>query len=122
MNESILELTNMARDFEVYELCKGLLEDHRFSEWPASAISGKHHYFAGGLAKHTLEVAELCLSVCEFSSKVGKAVNRRMAFLAALFHDSGKMWDYEGEMNWDGGNWNMAFYGAKHKRRIHHIS
>lgn len=110
-------LFNIARDLGVEELAKFVLEDSYFWQCSASSLINNdpksprlHHYGEGGLAKHTTEVVELCLHNAERYSNV----NKQILFLAALYHDVGKMRDYE----FKDGEW----YGAEHKRRIHHVS
>jgi 3'-5' exoribonuclease len=48
---------------------------------------------------------------------MGKVIEEKKLFLAAFFHDVGKMWDYEpldaGYKQWK---------GTFHKRHIHHIT
>lgn len=60
--------------------------------WPASSSPKKHHHYVGGLSEHTLEVVNLCLDEYYLSKY---EINRKEAYLAALFHDYGKIYDYE---------------------------
>jgi 3'-5' exoribonuclease len=64
------------------------LNDDRFGIWPASSKPGKHHHRDGGLAEHTWEV---CVAASHFATET----NGPLLFLACLYHDAGKMWDYE---------------------------
>jgi 3'-5' exoribonuclease len=70
-----------------------------------------HHYGENGLAQHTMEVIDLCMKACEVNPKPVKEI----LFLAALFHDVGKAWDYKETST---GAWEPTL----HKNRIHHIS
>lgn len=113
MNKDLFDLSGELR---VYDYSKYVLEDERFWGWSASSLINNdpkspklHHYGRGGLATHTTEVVELCLHNAERYP----GVNKRVLFLAALYHDVGKIWDYE----FRDGEW----YGNEHKRRIHHI-
>lgn len=113
------ELRKLAAFYGVEALANELLNDPRFCVWSGSCVSSveqqfprKHHYGDGGLVRHTFEVVKLCLSNAAMFPK-GK-VNEAELFLAALFHDSGKMYDYE---KVDG-----VWVGTSHKRLIHHIS
>jgi 3'-5' exoribonuclease len=108
------KLKSLAEDMGVADICKVVLEDPRFPIWSGSSKDYQHHYGDGGLVKHTLEVVELCLQTNRYFSPE-KQVNEKKLFLAALFHDVGKMWDYEknAEQKWD---------AAAHKWNIHHIS
>jgi len=99
-----------------------VLDDARFPVWSGSSKPHQHHYGKGGLAQHTFEVVDLCLKNNAFFNTCAegvqnKAVPFHQLFLAALFHDAGKMWDYE-PTNADQTEWQ----GSSHKRHIHHIS
>jgi 3'-5' exoribonuclease len=91
-----------------------VLEDARFAIWSGSSKPHQHHYGKGGLARHTLEVVDLCLNTSRYFSDLN--IPDRALFLAALYHDVGKMWDYEPLDN-EFKEWR----GTQHKRRIHHI-
>ncbi len=111
----ILEnLRDMARRYDAAKLCAVVLDDYRFPIWSGSSKPHLHHYGKGGLIIHTSEVIKLCLSNNQL---LNTGINERLLFLAALFHDAGKMWDYAPVdptmVNW---------YGTEHKRKIHHIS
>lgn len=83
-----------------------------FECWSGSAISCHHHYGDGGLARHTYEVVKLCLESA--ASLNCQDMNKEELFLAALYHDIGKLYDYE--------KVNGVWQGTLHKRMIHHIS
>jgi 3'-5' exoribonuclease len=121
MNGNIEKLTKQSKILgdDVYDVCKGVLEDDRFPLWSGSSQPHQHHYGAGGLIQHTSEVIDTCFRVkslyehkYEFDSKE--------VFLAAFFHDVGKMWDYERVEIEDPED--PAWTSAPHKRYIHHIS
>lgn len=69
----------------------------------------QHHYGDYGLIVHTAEVVRLSQ---ENGAKFG--IDKSDMFLAALFHDVGKMYDYA---KVDG-----VWGATPHKRNIHHIS
>lgn len=104
------KLIELASELKVYNVCKRLLDDKRFWLCPASSKPEKHHHYTGGLADHTLEVVELCLN----SYYIEKyKINRKNAYLAALYHDYGKIYDYiETESGWG---------VTKHKYFVGHI-
>lgn len=102
---------------EVKTISNIVLENPKFPIWTGS-LDGKHHCGAGGLAQHTYEVAHLCGN----NNYITKArINDKHLFLAALFHDVGKMWDYEPSSSGiidEKTKWEAT----PHKRIIHHIS
>jgi 3'-5' exoribonuclease len=87
----------------------------QFEFWSGSHQECYHHYGKGGLVRHTLEVVELGLHTIPTLDLCGK-VDSIEYFLAALFHDTGKMFDYTTDDKF------KAFESAPHKRYIHHIS
>jgi 3'-5' exoribonuclease len=111
-------LKEEADDLGVSDACNVLLDDKRFSIWSGSSKPQQHHYGDGGLLKHTAEVVRLCLMN---SVVLDYEINEVDMFLAALFHDSGKLWDYavtKGDDKAAGEVWTST----AHKRKIHHIS
>ena len=87
----------------------------KFYTCSGSSKKEQHHYGYGGLRQHTWEVIRLCQQNADFSISTGKPVSKEVLFLASLFHDVGKIWDYLlGE--------NEEWVGTVHKRTIHHIS
>lgn len=112
------ELRQLAKQFGVQGVAAEVLNDPRFVIWSGSSKPHQHHYGKHGLVLHTLEVTQLCLQTNDyFSYNPSKQADPVKLFLAALFHDAGKMWDYEptneAKTEWTGG---------QHKRRVHHIS
>ena len=96
----------------------------QFGYWSGSCKNIHHHYGDYGLAQHTMEVIDLMFS----SHKTLKLGYNRfdLMFLAGLFHDIGKVWDYKRFPEWGFGNPNYVleptWSGTEHKRNIHHIS
>lgn len=111
------KLQSLASDYGVLDFCSIILDDPRFPIWAGASKPHQHHYRKGGLAEHTLEVVELCLRNNGFFPE-NKQSEPRQLFLAGLFHDAGKMWDYEPVAGTDYAEWQ----GTHHKRHIHHIS
>lgn len=95
----------------------------QFETWSGAGKPIHHHYGDGGLARHTKEVIDLM-----FSSDDTLHLNLRpdLIFLAGLFHDIGKVWDYEkADRNliyYDEGIKSGDWVKTKHARNIHHIS
>ncbi len=115
---SVGKIIELANKHNVLPISNVVIQDPRFPIWSGSSKPNQHHYGKGGLAIHTSEVIELCLRTNEYFKSTGKDMPPDdKVFLAALFHDCGKMWDYEPtdktHTNWQGG---------PHKRLIHHIS
>lgn len=116
----VARLAKMADNLAVRDIANFLLEDPRFAVWSGSSKPHQHHYGKGGLAQHTWEVAHLCLENNKFFYEHGmdeKCAWEQALFLAALFHDAGKMHDYTPQDEtyelWE---------GNEHKRKIHHIA
>jgi 3'-5' exoribonuclease len=119
-----LKLIAIADKFKVRSLAGTVLDNPRFPVWAGASKPHQHHYGKGGLAQHVLEVCELCLQTNNYFDKIGqipgiayKAVDPCKLFLAALFHDAGKMWDYE-PVDSEYKEWK----GNDHRLLIHHIS
>ena len=97
----------------------------QFEYWSGSGKPIHHHYGDGGLARHTMEVIDLMVS----SSKTldyPNSLSYDKMFLSGLFHDVGKLWDYEKKQKafsspW-GGSFAEVWDKTKHARNIHHIS
>jgi 23S rRNA maturation-related 3'-5' exoribonuclease YhaM len=104
-------LTKMAKDVGVYDLAQHLLEDERFQTWSGSSNPNAHHYGDYGLIIHTCEVVTTCFVMADFYSQY--KIARDELYLAGLFHDAGKIHDYE--------KVNGVWRAADHKRIIHHI-
>ena len=117
MDEKLKILENLAKELNVTHLANFVLKDSRFTEWSGSSKKNLHHYGTGGLITHTCEVVQLCLQNNEYFKGTEKYVDPAKVYLAALFHDAGKMWDYE-RSNSGFGDWESN----DHKYKIHHIS
>lgn len=110
----INKLKDLAKEYYVFDLAKHVLDNPKFELWSGSSNPNKHHYGKGQLAQHTLEVVQLCLLNNKyFSTKI----NEQHLFLAALYHDVGKMWDYEPCTN-DFSHWK----DTEHKNKVYHIT
>ena len=58
----------------------------------APAAKTVHHAYAGGLLEHTLSVAKMSLCIAGQYPEM----DRQILFVAALFHDLGKIWELTG--------------------------
>ncbi len=138
------ELKNLAKKYDVEKVADVVLSNIKFPVWSGSSKPHQHHYGESGLILHTYEVIKLCIQTNHLYADLNSTlcVNDDQLFLAALFHDSGKMWDYEPKCEVykelistprkidlsslhesvikeiDFSEWE----GTDHKRKIHHIS
>jgi 3'-5' exoribonuclease len=76
------------------DTCLEVFSDPRFAEAPGGAKH--HHNYVGGLADHTLEVAEMAMG---FIKSFGF---EKWALIAAIFHDYGKVLEYKIHYDIDG--------------------
>lgn len=115
--EHFHHIINLAQKYQVYDIANHVLDNYKFIIWTASSHPTIHHYGKGGLVQHTREVIDLCFLNKEYYNCSDSSLNNKSIFLAALFHDSGKMWDYtplkHDHIDWESND---------HKKRIHHIS
>lgn len=134
-NEAVEQLLKISEQFSIDSQAASLevLANPKFALWSGSAHSKVHHYGKGKLAQHTLEVVELCLQSNDYFIKLGKGVNKEELFLAALFHDIGKLDDYDyyrkGEIvKVDANQFTTVqedyvyWKSTEHKKKIYHIS
>ena len=114
-----LKIFKISKKYNVQEnLVLNVINNPKFSTWSGSSKPHQHHYGKEGLINHTLEVIELCMANYELMKTIHDDMqNPELYFLAALYHDVGKIWDYE-PTNEQMTEWTSA----KHKRNIHHIS
>jgi len=111
---SIENILKLANENDVLDLAIELFRTYpEISEASGSSKPHQHHYGDGGLIKHTEEVIQLCMLNADFFKNTYN-INRQILFLAALFHDVGKIYDYE--------KVNGVWHSTKHKRMVHHIS
>jgi 3'-5' exoribonuclease len=115
--EATKDLRLLAKVHKVEGLAQWVLDKSGWSDWTASGSSHSHHYGQGGLAVHTLEVVNLCLLNNHYFAPYHQDVDPKLLFLAALFHDVGKLWDYEPKTAGDYSEWK----NTDHKNKIHHI-
>jgi len=109
----LLEKINNSIDPRFGSLNRLVLEDKRFSYWPASV--GHHHCFIGGLLSHTLEVVRYC----DFAASENSKVDRNILITGAIWHDYGKIWDYEEcEKTKEKP---LGWQHTSHKNRVRHI-
>lgn len=96
MDTHLEQLTKKAKLMgdSVYQVCLPILINPKFPLWSGSSKLHQHHYGHGGLIRHTLEVVQTCFRVKSLYSHQYE-IDSKELFLAAFFHDVGKMWDYQ---------------------------
>src|SRR5512135_2131480 len=103
---------------------KVLMETYpQFEYWSGSHNAILHHYGRHGLNVHTSEVLELGLD-CFDRLQIQKDVDLVEYFYAALFHDTGKMFDYDmfgDQKNELGELVDPRWEPTEHRRLIHHL-
>lgn len=87
---------------------------NRFFSAPGARSNERgHHSFRGGLAYHTITVAELASDICDHYESIGVSVDRDIVIAGVLLHDIGKIHCYE----WNGEEYTHTKYG----KLFHHI-
>jgi 3'-5' exoribonuclease len=116
-------LRTLADELGVREMTDDLIGTEKFQLHSGCAHELAHHYGDHGLLQHTREVVEIAMTNRQLLDL--DDIDKRLLFLAALFHDAGKQYDYyrittpkhpfakEKIVQWK---------NTEHKRKIHHIS
>lgn len=112
--KNYLTITCELIDKQYEPIWKPILDSDKFFNWSGSSNPEVHHYGKHGLIIHTAEVMELALN----NRRVLDChVNLEVLILATLYHDVGKISDYEPVLM------NMEDWRAtEHKYKIHHIT
>lgn len=84
--EKLQDLCTALLPARMWHACMKVLNDPKFATAPAAATH--HHNYDGGLAEHTLEVAQFAM---EFAKGFGVS---HLALVAAIFHDFHKVHEY----------------------------
>lgn len=113
-DSNIEYLAELAKEYKVYDLACPILYDKRFVLWSGSSKPELHHYGDYELLQHTKEVVHLALLNAQYYTGSVK-IDKQVLFLACLYHDYGKVWDYTRL----GAN---QYTKSSHARNIHHIS
>jgi len=100
------QLHTMAQVLEVPQVLQEPLYNDRFLTYPGS--TSKHHAYKGGLLRHTWEVSTIASYLCQCLR-----VDAYTVYLATLWHDYGKIYDYEPYQD--------GYVNTSHKYKIHHI-
>lgn len=117
INPFVQKLTVIADNLGCRSLADAVLKDYRFSVWTGASKPHQHHYGEGRLAEHVLEVTEISLQNNEYFEQFGKGVDKTKLYLACLYHDVGKLWDYKPV-----DNTYKHWLDTDHRHMIHHVS
>jgi 3'-5' exoribonuclease len=120
-DEQITILRDWAQGLDVGLVADHVLLNEQFKEWSGSTDK-KHHSRQHGLLEHTYEVAMICKKNMMFY--YGQ-INIQVLFLSAIYHDFGKLWDYE-KVIVPPTYWyekeEIGWVKAPHNRKVHHVS
>ena len=94
--ELIMEIKTTVDDMEnpyLKDLLQAFFGDHAFTHEFSTAPSAKiyHHNYQGGLLEHTVEVLEICKTVCQIFPQLDKD----LLYTGAILHDVGKLKSYD---------------------------
>ena len=104
-------------------LADKVLNDPKFSEWSGSSKSHQHHYGDGGLLQHTYEVTMIAMQTADLYRF--HVFEQLELFLAAVWHDYGKIWDYEKvdtHLPPNKSGVTEAWTGNDHRKYIRHLT
>ncbi len=92
LKSRIRAMTERIEDGYIRQLADSFWDDEKFFDDYTKAAAGKlwHHAYIGGLAEHSLNVAEICLDMVRRYD----FLNRDRMIFGGLFHDMGKMSQY----------------------------
>ena len=109
------KLTELSSIYQVVDIASEVIQNTNFLLWSGSPHSSLHHYGKHGLLIHTYEVVRLCM---DSAATLGlqKEIDLKWMFLAALYHDIGKLDDYR-PINDEMTEWEST----DHKKKIYHI-
>jgi 3'-5' exoribonuclease len=96
-----------------------VLNNEKFAVWSGSGEENHHHYGGEGLKKHTFEVIDLMNNV---KSTLKLDLDDYLIQLAGLYHDIGKIYDYELKSELINNMVVTHWVKTEHCRKIHHIS
>lgn len=118
-------LSDICRDYDVYDICWKVLSDERFSRCSAAA-NGGHQSYGGGLLEHTYDVVDSGLLLSDYYEF--NEYEQKVFIVSGIWHDYGKCWDYEeklveisendGDIIWSKKVWERT----EHYKLIYHLS
>lgn len=113
-------LRELADELGVRKITDDLIGTDKFQLHSGCAHPLGHHYGDHGLLVHTREVVEIAMVNRDL---LNLDIDKKLLFLACLFHDAGKQYDYERfSYQPKTGEEMVKWKSTEHKRKIHHIS
>lgn len=111
MRRHLRRLVESVESVSLRGFLRRLFDDPQIAEAYFEAPAGKqwHHAYLGGLAEHSLAMAEILLKVAEYYPNA----NRDLLVAGALLHDIGKIQEY---------TWDVTIDYADQGRLIGHIT
>ena len=111
------ELTRKCKEHGIQDLCSWVIKTQKdFAEWSGSGNPEHHHYGDHGLIRHTKEVFDYAVAIYNTHTQMSVVpINLKELLVSVIWHDYGKIWDYQ-KVNGVWGKHN------NHARQIHHIS
>ncbi|TKJ41845.1 hypothetical protein CEE37_04560 [candidate division LCP-89 bacterium B3_LCP] len=99
MRRHLRRLIEGVENADIRSFLRRFFDDPEISEKYFDAPAGKlwHHAYLGGLAEHSLNMAEILLKVSEFYPNA----NRDLLVTGALLHDIGKIYEYQWDVSID---------------------
>jgi len=90
--QKIFSKINSIENYHLKNLLKSFFDDPEFAEKfkRAPAAMKVHQPYIGGLVEHTLNVVEICETICH----IYKELNRDFLITMAILHDIGKIKEY----------------------------
>jgi len=90
--DKIFSKINSIENYHLNNLLKSFFDDPEFAEKfkRAPAATKVHQPYIGGLVEHTLNVVEICETICH----IYKELNRDFLITMAILHDIGKIKEY----------------------------
>lgn len=90
--EEVIRAINEVQDVHIKQLLKEFFCDDSFAKefYMAPAAIVHHHNYMGGLLDHSVEILEICRTMC----KIFPDLNKDLLYCGVLLHDIGKIKTY----------------------------
>jgi len=90
------EMANAMSDPALLQVSQKMFEYFEPYLWLIPAGKAVHEPYRGGLAKHTWEVAQMCIKTMQIKN----VVNKDVLMFSAVYHDIGKTQEYTPQLTW----------------------